>query len=80
MRALLDALGRPQLAYRTIHIAGSKGKGTTAWLIDAILRACGVSTGRFTSPISSVGMSALPLTASLSPTNRLPVCCETSST
>jgi len=50
MRALLDALGRPQLAYRTIHIAGSKGKGTTAWLIDAILRACGPSTGRFTSP------------------------------
>src|SRR4051812_618821 len=50
MRALLDALGRPQLAYRTVHIAGSKGKGTTAWLIDAILRACGVSTGRFTSP------------------------------
>ena len=49
-RAMLDVLGNPQERVRLIHVAGSKGKGSTAVLIDAILRAAGLRSGRFTSP------------------------------
>ena len=50
MGVLLTALGNPHLAYRTIHIAGSKGKGTTAHAAAAILQEFGYATGRYTSP------------------------------
>ena len=50
MRIVLEHLGNPQYAQRTIHIAGSKGKGTTAHLSAALLRAGGLRTGLFTSP------------------------------
>lgn len=48
--AVLDALGNPQVRVPLIHVAGSKGKGSTTVLIDAILRAAGMRSGRFTSP------------------------------
>src|SRR5512135_356535 len=47
---LLDRLGRPDRAYRAIHIAGTKGKGSTAAMIEACLRAAGYRTGFYTSP------------------------------
>src|SRR5258708_17527801 len=47
---VLDALGNPQRAYRTVHVAGTNGKGSTCAMIDAGLRAAGVRTGLFTSP------------------------------
>src|SRR5574337_338204 len=47
---LLDRLGRPDRAYRSIHIAGTKGKGSTAALIESCLRAAGYRTGLYTSP------------------------------
>ena len=50
MRALLDRLGKPQQACATIHIAGTKGKGSTAAMIESILRAAGRRTGLYTSP------------------------------
>ena len=50
MRRLVDALGNPQRAYRTIHVAGSKGKGSTVAYASAILTATGRKTGRYTSP------------------------------
>jgi dihydrofolate synthase / folylpolyglutamate synthase len=49
-RALLAALGNPQRAYRVTHIAGSKGKGSTSALLDAMLRAGGMRVGLYTSP------------------------------
>jgi len=49
-RALLDALGRPQLARAVVLIAGSKGKGSTAALLEAILRAHGLRTLLYTQP------------------------------
>ena len=49
-RAMLDALGEPDHAYPIVHVAGSKGKGSTCMFIDAILRASGLSCGRFLSP------------------------------
>src|SRR5262249_33093181 len=50
MRALLRALGDPQERFRIIHIAGSKGKGSTAAMLAAILKEAGYRTGLFTSP------------------------------
>ncbi len=47
---LLDRLGRPDRAYRSIHIAGTKGKGSTAAMIESCLRAAGCRTGFYTSP------------------------------
>ena len=53
--ALLDLLGQPQQAYRGIHLTGTNGKTTTARMIDELLRAFGLRTGRYTSPhLSSV--------------------------
>ena len=48
--ALASLLGDPQRAYPVIHITGTNGKTSTARMIDALLRARGLRTGRFTSP------------------------------
>lgn len=48
--ALLDLLGDPQRAYRSIHITGTNGKTSTARMIDALLRGTSLRTGRYTSP------------------------------
>ncbi len=50
MEALVDLLGDPQRAYRSIHLTGTNGKTTTARMIDELLRAFGLRTGRYTSP------------------------------
>ncbi len=50
MRHLLRRLGDPQERLRAIHVAGSKGKGSTATMIAEILTAAGLRTGLFTSP------------------------------
>jgi dihydrofolate synthase/folylpolyglutamate synthase len=50
IEALLDALGRPQDALSIVHVAGSKGKGSTCLLAEAILGALGERVGTFTSP------------------------------
>ena len=48
--ALLERLGNPHTKSRTIHIAGTKGKGSTAALCDAALHAAGYKTGFYSSP------------------------------
>jgi dihydrofolate synthase/folylpolyglutamate synthase len=50
MRALLARLGDPHRRLRILHVAGSKGKGSTAALLASILRRAGYRTGLFTSP------------------------------
>ena len=50
VRALLEELGNPHLGRVTVHIAGSKGKGSVAAMVESILRASGRRTGLFTSP------------------------------
>lgn len=50
IRALLDLLGDPQTAYRSIHITGTNGKTSTARMIDELLRGASLRTGRYTSP------------------------------
>jgi dihydrofolate synthase/folylpolyglutamate synthase len=47
---LLDVLGSPQRAYPSIHLTGTNGKTSTARMIDGLLRAHGLHTGRYTSP------------------------------
>lgn len=47
---LLDGLGRPQEAYRTLHIGGTNGKGSTAAMAAAMLQAAGHRVGLYTSP------------------------------
>lgn len=48
--ALVDLLGQPQRAYPVIHLTGTNGKTSTARMVDALLRAFGLRTGRYTSP------------------------------
>ena len=50
MRRLLEELGQPHERLAVIHIAGTKGKGSTAALLAAVLQAAGLRTGLFTSP------------------------------
>ncbi|MHB1038336.1 MAG: bifunctional folylpolyglutamate synthase/dihydrofolate synthase [Pirellulales bacterium] len=50
MRELLVRLGDPQQDLKIVHIAGTKGKGSTAAMIAAVLSAAGYRTGLFTSP------------------------------
>jgi len=50
MRALMLRLGEPQRRLRIVHVAGSKGKGSTAAMLSAIFRRAGYRTGLFTSP------------------------------
>ncbi len=47
---LLARLGNPQDAAKTVHIAGTKGKGSTAAMIASILHQSGYATGLYTSP------------------------------
>ncbi len=46
----LRQIGQPQDKYKTVHIAGTNGKGSTAAMLDAIFRAQGYRTGLYTSP------------------------------
>ncbi len=50
IEALLEELGRPHLDAASVHIAGTKGKGSTAAMIASILTASGRRTGLYTSP------------------------------
>ncbi|MAG36935.1 MAG: bifunctional folylpolyglutamate synthase/dihydrofolate synthase [Dehalococcoidia bacterium] len=49
-RALLAALCHPQQRYPSVHIAGTKGKGSTAAFLESILRTAGLRTGLYTQP------------------------------
>lgn len=50
IEALLDRIGRPHERLSVLHVAGSKGKGSTCLLAEAILGALGERVGTFTSP------------------------------
>lgn len=50
MRAVLRLLGEPHRRLRIIHVAGTKGKGSTSAILASVLRAAGYRVGLFTSP------------------------------
>lgn len=48
--ALCEALGNPQHAFRSIHVAGTNGKGSTSHMLASVLQSAGYKTGLYTSP------------------------------
>lgn len=50
MSRLLAAVGNPHKEFRSVHIAGTKGKGSTASMVAHMLGACGYNAGLYTSP------------------------------
>lgn len=50
MRSLLRRVGDPHLGRRTVHVAGSKGKGSVSAMVESVLRASSQTTGLYTSP------------------------------
>ena len=50
IRAFCEVLGDPQHSFRSIHLTGTNGKTSTSRMIDTLLRALELRTGRFTSP------------------------------
>ncbi|WP_427152799.1 bifunctional tetrahydrofolate synthase/dihydrofolate synthase [Streptomyces sp. TRM70308] len=66
VRALMDLLGEPQRSFQSVHITGTNGKTSTARMIDALLRAFELRTGRYSSPhvqsmTERVSVDGLPL-------------------
>ena len=47
---LCETLGNPQDTFKSIHIAGTNGKGSSAHMIASILQSAGYKTGLYTSP------------------------------
>ena len=50
MRMLLEQMGNPHEKIRSVHIAGTKGKGSTATMLARMLQCCGYKVGLYTSP------------------------------
>jgi dihydrofolate synthase / folylpolyglutamate synthase len=50
VRAVLDLMGHPERSFPAIHVAGTNGKSSTTAMIDSLLTAHGLRTGRFSSP------------------------------
>ncbi len=50
MEQVLERLGRPHDQFRCVHIAGTKGKGSTSAMVESVLRTAGYKTGLYTSP------------------------------
>ena len=50
MQRLMAVMGDPQHTFPVIHVTGTNGKGSTARMLDAILRGHGLSVGMYTSP------------------------------
>ena len=50
MSAIVATLGHPERAFRSVHIAGTNGKGSVTAMVDAALRAAGHRSARYTSP------------------------------
>lgn len=48
--ALCDFIGNPHYSFKTIHIAGTNGKGSVSHMLAAVLQAAGYKTGLYTSP------------------------------
>ncbi len=50
IRHILNAIGNPQRTFKSIHIAGTNGKGSVAAMLSTILQSAGYKVGRYTSP------------------------------
>ena len=50
IQRILDTLGRPERHFRSVHVAGTNGKGSVTAMVERGLRSAGHNTGRYTSP------------------------------
>ena len=50
MEEFVEALGHPERKWKSIHVAGTNGKGTVASMLASVLSSCGLKTGLYTSP------------------------------
>src|SRR5260221_14517935 len=50
IRALVEEMGHPERSFVSLLVAGTNGKGSVVAYVDAVLRASGLRTGRYTSP------------------------------
>ncbi|MHC4208610.1 MAG: bifunctional folylpolyglutamate synthase/dihydrofolate synthase [Planctomycetota bacterium] len=50
VRQLLEALGNPHEQIRSVHVAGTLGKGSTTAMVASMLQGCGYAVGQYTSP------------------------------
>ena len=50
LRALMAEIGNPHEAYPSVHIGGTKGKGSTSLILEALLQSAGYTVGTYTSP------------------------------
>ena len=50
IETLLDMMDHPEKKFKTIHVTGTNGKGSTTAMLTAILKAAGIKTGMYTSP------------------------------
>ena len=71
VHAFLDRIGRPERAYRTILVAGTKGKGSTANYLAGALRAAGYRTGLYTQPHLTAFRERMQVDGALIPADRL---------
>ncbi len=71
MRMFLERFGHPDRSYQTIHIAGTKGKGSTATFLASILKAAGFRVGLYTSPHVSDPAERISASMPLRDSNRL---------
>ncbi len=71
MRVLARRLGNPQHAFPSLHIAGSKGKGSTSAMVAAVLQAAGFRTGLYTSPHLHTFRERMQINQALIPRERL---------
>ncbi len=77
LRAFLAFLGDPQNQYRTIHIAGTSGKGSTSTFVASILSASGYRTGTHVSPYLQVATEKLQIDGNIVPASRYSALVET---
>ncbi|MDP6040665.1 MAG: hypothetical protein QGG64_19110, partial [Candidatus Latescibacteria bacterium] len=71
MLPLVEAADNPELGLRVIHVAGTKGKGSTAFLLEALLRSAGHRVGVFTSPHLATVRERFQVAGKLLPYERL---------
>jgi dihydrofolate synthase/folylpolyglutamate synthase len=76
MRALLHRLDDPHEKLRFVHVAGSKGKGSTCAMLESVLRHAGYRTGLFTSPHLEDVRERIQVNRELIPKDELAACME----
>ena len=50
IEALMEAMGHPERQFRSVHVAGTNGKGSSSHWLAAVLQAAGYNVGLYTSP------------------------------